>query len=53
MSDRISRLSAVSSAQEARVLLLGGGPGVVLCSGHMSYQAFLFLQMCWGAGWNS
>jgi hypothetical protein len=52
MSDRISRLSAVLSAHEARLLLMGGGPGVIYCKGHMSYQAFLYLQMCWRADWN-
>jgi hypothetical protein len=50
ISDRISRLTSLNAAADVRTLLAGEGVGMVFCAGHMSQQAFLFLQMNWRMG---
>jgi hypothetical protein len=47
VSDRISRLSEFGAACEASLLLFDGCHFPVICSGHMSYSAFLALQGKW------
>ena len=47
LSDRISHLNNVSEAMDARLILSGFSPDVVLCSGHMSISTFLYLQESW------
>jgi hypothetical protein len=47
MSDRISRLNDVESARQAYQLLKNCDGDVILCKGHMSHCAFMYLQSVW------
>ena len=51
LADRISRLNECVCASDARLLLVGGvEKQLVYCEGHMSYDAFNYLQEVWTPG---
>jgi hypothetical protein len=52
MSDRISRLHELNSANEACLLLFNGAQFPILCNDHMSESAFFALQSQWRQGWS-
>ena len=47
LADRLSRLSSLSEAFDARLLLAGFSNSIVACRGHISSVSFLYLQEVW------
>jgi hypothetical protein len=46
LSDKLSRMHVLSEARVVKELVSASNP-VLVCGGHMSYAAYLFLQNCW------
>ena len=46
-SDKLSRLFDVYDANYAMYLLTGGKMSIVSCNDHMSYSAYVALQIAW------
>jgi hypothetical protein len=53
MSDRISRLHELNSANDACILLFDGIVFPIVCNSHMSETSFFALQSQWHPAWSS
>jgi hypothetical protein len=51
LSDKLSRLHEMYSANLAHYLLLGPSSDVLLCGSKMSYASYVFLQRSWAVNW--